>query len=221
MYTIDGVAKVPGWHGLSCGLRWPFLFSHVFAHCFPGQESLWQEGSPMGEWRRFVAERNVRAPWTWTHSDPTIQRLKTNNQTNKKTHNYKTGHMTRRNSYKTQKAGASAGRPPQLSLTLREKLKPLNSEENADLSVLQPGGEGELEIQQILQKMWEAATAGCSQEQPEVGGQPRQVLGLPEVIGKWPNARARHLDRYIRGAGGYAHTSNHNCARGLGRAHCW
>lgn len=60
--------------------------------------------------------------------------------------------MTRRNSYKTQKAGASAGRPPQLSLT-REKLKPLNSEENADLSVLQPGGEGELEIQRILKKM--------------------------------------------------------------------
>lgn len=55
--------------------------------------------------------------------------------------------MTRRNSYRIQEAETSAGRPPQLSVTLREKLKSLNSEENADVSVLQPGGEVELKIQ--------------------------------------------------------------------------
>ena len=94
----------------------------------------------MGEWRSFIAERN----------EPILIQLsrdhKTNKQTNQNPNNSKTRHMTRRNSYRTQEAGTSAGRPPQLSVTLREKLKSLNSEENADLSVLQPGGEVELKI---------------------------------------------------------------------------
>lgn len=50
-------------------------------------------------------------------------------------------------------------------------------------------------------------------------GQPRPILGFPEITERWPDAHERHLDAYVK-IGGNSHMCNRSCAYELVRAYC-